>query len=264
MSKVRVLPKPHLYAVCADADIPIKEFYRDAFEEVFIFFHPFIKPLSIDFELFNPDTYPGKREIVNTCEKMTWNEFLDISGLSNLAEVDIGLRSIILGLNKKYENKTLANRIIHICEEKKIVFPSEGLLPELVIEDVLRAMEKEGYEWIWCGDEFCTERKLEYMDDVINDDGIILHRDCRNLFTHDQKILVTTHWDSHFSMICGERKMIKRIVESADLEGFFCDEETEIYWSLKEGAVERWKYDKRKAEADPRTISEEKKGGPCE
>ncbi|MCR8849294.1 DUF2711 domain-containing protein [Rossellomorea sp. SC111] len=236
MSEVKVLPAPHVYAVCADADMPIKEFYREVFQDVFIFFHPFIKPLSTDFELFCPDTYPGKREIVNTCEKVTWQEFLILSGLTNIAELDIGLRSIILGLNKAYENRTWANRIIDICEKNKIVFPSEGLFPDLVMDDLLRAIQKEGYDWIWCGDEFCTERKLEYMDDVINDDGTILHRERRNLFTHDQKILVTTHWDSHFSMLCGERETLNRIVESANLEGFFCNDKTEIYWSIKNGA----------------------------
>lgn len=81
-----------------------------------------------------------------------------------------------------------------------------------------------------------SERKLEHMDDIIQDDGTILHRERRNLFTHDQKILVTTHWDSHFSMICGDSQTLNRIVESADLEGFFCDEGTEIYWSIKNGA----------------------------
>lgn len=236
MSEIRVLPEPHRYSVCSDADLPIKEFYKNVFEDIFIFFHPFIKPLTIDFALFNPDTYPGKREIVDHCEKISWQEFMGTSRLSNLAEVDIGLRSIIFGLNKKYENRTLAKRIMEVCEVRKIVFPSEGLFPDLVMDNLLRAIKKEGYDWIWCGDEFCTERKLEHMDDVIKDDGTILHRERRNLFTHDQKILVTTHWDSHFSMICGDSQTLNRIVESADLEGFFCDEETEIYWSIKNGA----------------------------
>ncbi len=233
MNEVRTLPEPHRYAVCSDVGMPIKEFYKNVFEEVYIFYHPFIKPVRLDYELFYPDTYPGKREIVEHCEKVSWQEFMGISGLSNVKEVDIALRTIILGLNKKYERKDWAKVMMDVCDEKKIVFPSEGVFPDLLMDDLLGSIKKEGYDWIWCGDEFCRERKLEYIDDCCKDDGTILHRECRNLFTHNQKILVTTHWDSHFSMICSDKETLNRIVEASKLEGFYCDEETEIYWSVK-------------------------------
>ncbi|MFD2745759.1 hypothetical protein ACFSTH_05405 [Paenibacillus yanchengensis] len=28
-------------------------------------------------------------------------------------------------------------------------------------------MKQQGDDWIWCGDEFCSERKLEYIEDII-------------------------------------------------------------------------------------------------
>ncbi|BCB04170.1 DUF2711 family protein [Bacillus sp. KH172YL63] len=233
MGETRILPEPYRYAVCAEAGMPIKEFYKGEFEEVYIFFHPFIKPVTIDYELFNPDTYPLRRSVLEHCREVTWNEFMIKSGLSSTSEVDIGLRTIICGLNKKYENKAYANLILEACEDHKIVYPAEGLFPDHSVNDLLAALQQEGYEWIWCGDEFCTRRKLEYIEDCREDNGTILDRECRNLFTHDHKILITTHWDSHFSMICGEKDTIKRMVEASNLEGFFCDEKTEIHWSLQ-------------------------------
>lgn len=52
-------------------------------------------------------------------------------------------------------------------------------------------------------------------------------------FTHDNELLVTTHWDSHFSMLCSDKETIERIVKHCDLEGFYCDDQTEIYWSVR-------------------------------
>ncbi|WP_289889905.1 hypothetical protein [Virgibacillus pantothenticus] len=55
------LPNPHRYAVCAPEDMPIKSFYQGVFEEVFIFFHPFIKPKQDRREAF-PDK--NKRKMI--------------------------------------------------------------------------------------------------------------------------------------------------------------------------------------------------------
>lgn len=96
---------------------------------------------------------------------------------------------------------------------------------------LLESIKNLGHDWIWCGDEHCTERKLEYTEDLINDLDL-LHRERRNLFTHDQSILITTHWDSHFSMLCSDKATLEKLVKECQLEGFYCNEQTEIYWSL--------------------------------
>ena len=82
------------------------------------------------------------------------------------------------------------------------------------------------------GDEFGSERKQEYLDDLWKSDELEWNR--KNLFTHDNELLVTTHWDSHFSMLCSDKETIERIVKSCGLEGFYCDNKTEIYWSLRD------------------------------
>lgn len=50
MDAKRMVPPPDKYAVCAYEDVPIKTFYEGVFDEVFIFFHPFIRPLTTDLE----------------------------------------------------------------------------------------------------------------------------------------------------------------------------------------------------------------------
>ncbi|WP_096187349.1 DUF2711 family protein [Evansella halocellulosilytica] len=230
MEKERVLPEPNRYAVCASEGVSIKEYYKGVFDEIYIFFHPFIKPVTIDSELFYPETYPDKFQIINNCKIVTWKEFLSLSGMKNYEELDIGLRTGILGLNHKYENKKLEKIIDNVSEKHNLVPPSEGSLPDILINNLLEAIKKEKYDWIWVGDEFDTERKLEYIDDLINQDTLARN----NLFTHDNSILITTHWDSHFSMICSDdKKKVDRIIKTCNLDGFYCDDNTEIYWSVR-------------------------------
>lgn len=96
---------------------------------------------------------------------------------------------------------------------------------------ILMCIKQQGKYWIWRGDEFCTERKLEYIEDIINDNEALRNQHL-NLFTHDNRLLLTTHWDSHFSLLCSNKETVEQIVQSCKLEGFYCDDETEIFWSL--------------------------------
>ena len=226
--EIKALPAPHRYAICAWEDMSIKEFYRGVFDEVFIFFHPFIKPVTIEYELFEPDTYPSKSQIIQHCEGVTWEEFIGLSGIPSIRQLDIGLRTSILGLGEKFADESAAKNIWDVCEGNQLIPPCEGCFPELLINKILHSVQRIGHEWIWGGDEFCTERKLELIDDLIDEDEIRY----RNLFTHDQQLLLTTHWDSHFSLLCSDKKTIDHIVDECRLEGFYCNEETQIYWSV--------------------------------
>lgn len=230
MEKERVLPEPHRYAVCSSEDMPIKEFYKGVFEEVYVFYHPFIKPKAIDYDLFNPDTYPTRSEIRKYCEKVTWEQFLILAGIGSYKQLDIGLRTRILGLKKEYQNLYAAALIEKTCMKNLIVEPSEGLFPEFIMDDLLNGIKTVGHEWIWCGDEFCTERKLVYIDDLMHDNNLL--EQGKNLFTHDNSILITTHWDSHFSLLCSDKCTVEQLVNLCGLEGFYCNDKTEIYWSL--------------------------------
>lgn len=232
MSETRVLPEPHKYAVCASEDILIKDFYKGFYNEVFIFFHPFIKPISIDYELFEPVTYPGKNDIIENCEMVTWEQFLSLSGIESYRHLDIGLRTQVLGLKKQFANDETAKSIQDTNEKHQLIAPTEGFFPEFLMNKILMSLQQEGHDWIWSGDEFCTERKLEYINDLIKDNAALRNQRL-NLFTHNNEVLITTHWDSHFSMLCSNKETINKIVKFAGLEGFFCDDKTEIYWSLR-------------------------------
>lgn len=225
----RVLPEPDKYASCPGAG-KILPHYKDQFDSVYILLHPFLKPHQIDLKMFYPTTWPSKQEIIDGCDAVTWSEVLSISDFNNISEIDIGLRSRIHGIKQKFSNDDFVNQL-DTLEGKNIICPSEGDIPELLENRIFTAIKILGHEWLWVADEFGTERKLTWIDDLIEKDLVPSHG-C--VFTHDHSLLITTHWDSHCSFLCSSKDIIEKILTVDNFEGFYCTPKTEVYWGLYE------------------------------
>ncbi len=97
---------------------------------------------------------------------------------------------------------------------------------------MLQAIQNLGYDWVWLGDEFGTERKLYWIEDLKGQEsGPTAHCHC-NVFTPDKALLWTTHWDSHFSFLCSSMETLRAVLGANNFEGFYCTPRTEIYWSV--------------------------------
>ena len=226
----RILPPPDLFASCP-SDGNVLHYYSGTFEAVYISLNPFIKSTVINKEDFKPGTYPSRASIVTNCEPVSWSAVASLAGLPSLAAVDIGLRTRIGGLRRDLENQSYASAIDALSDTQSILTPSEGLFPDLLHDEILQSIQRLGYEWLWIGDEFCTERKLHWIDDLKNqEDGLTRGR--FNVFTPDKQLLWTIHWDSHFSFLCSSQQNLAAIQNMSDLEGFFCTPLTEVYWSI--------------------------------
>jgi len=224
------LPAPDVFASCP-LDGKILEYYAGAFEAVYVSLNPFIKPISIEKAEFRPGAWPNRSTIVKHCKPVSWGEVQRLAGLPSLAAVDIGLRTGIRGLKAELENEEYAAAIEALSESQGILSPTEGLFPELLHDRILTSIQRLGYEWVWVGDEFCTERKLRWIDELKNQD-VGLTADRFNVFTPDKQLLWTCHWDSHFSFLCSSEEKLSSIQQTTGLEGFFCDPSTEVYWSV--------------------------------
>lgn len=87
-------------------------------------------------------------------------------------------------------------------------------------------LKKLGYEWLWVGDEFCTERKLYFIDDLIKD-GETLATGAK-IFTTDDKLLISPACNLSNLFICSSKSMIEKMREYVDFEGFYCTNKTEV------------------------------------
>ncbi|MGA8027133.1 MAG: DUF2711 family protein [Bryobacteraceae bacterium] len=228
----RILPKPDAFATCP-ADGKILEYYAGTFEAVYVLLHPFIQAVSIAKELFEPTIYPVRSSIVNNCTPVSWKEVAGKAALPSIAAVDVGLRTTIRGLKSEFSNEEYAARIVFLAQSHKILPPPEGSFSDLLHDAVLSAIQGAGYEWVWVGDEFGTERKLYWIEDLKTQDAGPTAGNC-NIFTPDKGLLWTTHWDSHFSFLCSSRQRLAALVESNQFEGFFCTPSTEVYWSIRD------------------------------
>jgi hypothetical protein len=228
----RVLPEADRYATCP-TDGPVLDYYKGTFESVYVLLHPFIRPVSIDPETFKPATYPDRKTIAETCKPVSWAQVLELSGLASVASIDIGLRTQIGALTKEYSNADFADRLEGLYESHRIIPPDEGHFSDLLHDRVLDFLENLGHKWVWVGDEFCTTRRLFWIDDLRDKEADATLGHC-NVFTPDKSMLWTTHWDSCCSFVCGRRDVLSAMAAKPEFEGFFCTSKTKVYWSAGE------------------------------
>ena len=229
----RTLPEPDRYAVCP-LDGSILDFYRGVFDAAYVLLHPFIRPVSISSDRFKEQANLSSNEICRTCEPVSWSAIQAASDLPSMSAVDIALKTMIRGLKRELANETFADKLEEVLRTDDIVEPSEGSFPELTQNAMLSFIQSLGYQWVWVGDEHCTERKLYWIDDLKPPNAKNeLFRS--SVFTPDKAILWTVHWDSHYSFFCSSAENVAKLSRLADLEGFVCTQATEVYWSVRNG-----------------------------
>jgi hypothetical protein len=226
----RILPEQEKFASWPRKG-KILEFYKGQFDSVYIMLHPFILPISIKIERFCPQDYPTKREIIEGCEPVSWHRILELTHLRTISEIEIGLQTRIFGFDCKYANANFAYRLDELFEKEHIVCPSGTNLPPLIENRIYKAVKPLDYQSLWIGDPYTTDRKLYEIDELI-EKNVIPSYGC--VFTDDHCLLVTTPWDSDYSFLCSSRKIIEQILSFDNLEGFYCTEQTDVYWGLCE------------------------------
>lgn len=230
----RILPKPDKFASCPYQG-KILSYYHGYFEAVFIVLHPFLKPRLDKIKYFKSDSgvendFPSDSQILSWCSPVTWTEFLEVSGIDNLQNLDGALRNSIFGLKDRKRFQSHTDALVSTLQTQDLIAPDEGDIPCILLPRICQALQSLGYKWAWLGDEFCTERKLKWIEEL--DIAEIYCHGC--IFTPDHKILLVSHWDSHCTFLCSSKGKISQFVQEAELEGFYCTPQTEVYWGLSE------------------------------
>ena len=226
------MPAQDIYATCPN-DGRVLAYYSGTFDAVYVSLSPFIQPVSISPALFCPKSYPDRKTIMQSCEPVSWEEVATKTQLPSRAALDIGLRTQIGGLNRKHANDEYASRLNEYLDASGLAPPVEGEHSDLLHNIVLGLFQRAGHQWVWVGDEFCSERKLHWIEDLKNE-SIPTVKGRSNVFSPDKSLLWSVHWDSHFSFLCSSRENLDRLEVASLLEGFFCNAETEVYWSVYE------------------------------
>lgn len=226
------LPEGHRYAMFGGGDdYPIKEYYKGVFETVFIVFHPFLVPVD-DPTAVDRYVEMNKNEVEQQFRAITWEDMRQNLGFHNVSRIDHALRTMIGALKPHATDEAGANRIIKYCDGENVLPPGEGELSDFLENQVLRALLKMGEGWIWSGDEFCMERHLIHVRETLAADTWGMQH--RTFFGYQHEWLIAPPWDSHFTLVCGSRAWVERLVEQCGLEGFYCEDDTTINWSFSD------------------------------
>jgi hypothetical protein len=167
---------------------------------------------------------------------VTWQEFISLAGFKTINQLDIALRNLIRGLVKKWENEEDVETLKRTCNLHNLRMPSEGEFQLAYEKEMLTSLQQQGHHYMFVGDEHGFERKVIYIQDLIDgkDKVQLEYGGHDSWYTNQNEILYTSHWDSHFTMLCSDRKTVESILSKHPFEGFYCDEYTEIYWSLRQ------------------------------
>ena len=127
MSAERIFPEPDF---TSPYDGEILSCYTDRFEAVFIVLHPFFKPeADIQYFKFDPDdedAYLSDRQSFEWCSPVTWVEFLKISQIDSLQNLDGALKNYIGGIRERQRFQSYTNALISTLQKDGLIAPYEG------------------------------------------------------------------------------------------------------------------------------------------
>lgn len=208
----------------------ILDYYKASFDAVFIVLHPlFINHTKIDFNNYK-HPWPSK-ENIQEFKMVSWADLISTGVFRNIYEIDLAHKTLDHCINKKNYRLDLSDKLLHLLNELHYYPALLGDMPKHLENPILTALQKIGCPKIKIYDEFLNKPVQQVsIEEACADSLIPSHGHIGPEKGRD--FLITTHWDSHFSFICGSRDFIDNFLTICPLEGFFCREETEVYWSL--------------------------------
>lgn len=208
----------------------ILDFYQNVYETVYIVLHPFYYSKTIDFKSIADENWPTDLDLLLNCEAVAWKDVVSLGKFKDISEIDHGLRTSMGGLKKTLENKILAERINALFVDDGLLSPDcNGLISPFIFKNIMTSIQQLGYQDVMLIDEFCFESpQLRNINLLL--DKLDIERG--SYYLSHKNLLVTTHWDSHCSFICGSKKLVNQFVELSGLEGFFCTAQTHVYWGI--------------------------------
>ena len=204
--------------------------FAGEYDATYVALSPFIRPRLIPAERFRPDTYPDHRTIVADCVPVCWAEVQRLAGFESLEEIDIALRTSLLGLRRDLCRDDLAERLASCLAREGLIPPAEGHHPGLMSARVMRMFAELGHDTAVVEDEFGESARMHPISDLLAG-SVQLPAHC-NIHTPDRSLLWTVHWDSHCTLLCASNDILERLKVDTRLEGFHCSPKTEVYWSV--------------------------------
>ena len=223
--------KEVVYPKYPDGLSPIKDQMDAKYECIFILYHTFTKyKLPEGFDSPSWKMWPKVKDF----SEVPWSEIIEEAAFKDEAELAEALAAGILAIEKTPERQLLIDRLQIILDKHEgLLPPAEGEMSQELFIRVLDVLEKIGYQYLCVDDEFqIAETVILPMARLKKGgDAIPPSASFSNL---DNDFLIVTHWDSHYSFICGKKDVVEKIVDKGKFEGFYCDDHTVLHWFIED------------------------------
>ena len=205
-------------------DWPILKRYP-GYDCCFLAFHPFLIVKEDGEKTIIPYRhFPSKSAIVKNYNRLSWSEFVKMSGVKDTKTLDDCLA--FYHCARRFANRNEFEKLISVTEKQdSIVIEAQvDYLPEIIEDDLLRYFAKKGYTELCVYDDINDERNIFKIDSLLDDELNNIHH--IRIESPDHKILIVEDFDERFTYFLGSKIDIKELIEELDLEGFYCDEYT--------------------------------------
>lgn len=226
----RIAPPPDKFA-SFPYDGQILSYFDGVFEAVFVVMQPFCQVEKENQWILDRELDVLKQDFLHYAKPICWQEIMQKLYIDEYKTLETGTQSYENRLYDHWQRMDIKNQLIALEKECNIFAPETNEFAPYFENDIFNVVKKLGYDWIWVGDEFATERKLYFVDDLIKSNEVLATG--AKLFTPDYQLLISTAYGVSSLFICSSKQMIATICQSADLEGFYCTPQTEVVWNIK-------------------------------
>ena len=219
-----------------DDKSPILNQLPKNFKSAAILLHPFIQmPLGWEKSKRKNEfehIYPTDQEILQSGKPISWETMRKQSGLNNLEELAIALKSSIGALNENYLRKDLAKKLV-ACIKDDLYYPYEDFPSVFLITDLLNVLSSKGAKQLSYSDPLLD--KSEIVDVNQLDPLKIFELALNELLITDENMdfAFMNVYDSFITIIMGKDDTLNDIVKTMSLEAIICDKNTYINWYSK-------------------------------
>lgn len=242
----------------------ILEFYKGEFDSCFILFHPFLKMKQEDeteiertssreantvpdefAEFFKElnlpanaviytsnQNYPEEKRIIESGIEISWNQVIEqTNNLNSYQEIQKALKTSIGAYRKIFQRNDLFNHLQEYLKKQKIWSPKEDIINTLTKKKIFQIFRLLNLNKI-INDNFKEEKipidigKMSEFDfcDIMNSFFIC---------SLDKDVMIVQNRDTFFCLLLTRKKeTMQKILESIELEGILCSEETSLPWEF--------------------------------
>lgn len=211
-------------------DGKILAYFEGVFEAVFVVMQPFCHIEKEHQWILNRNIDVSKQAFVRHAKPVSWQEIMQQLNIGEYQDLETGIQSRENRLYEHLQRTDIKHQLLALEDRHNIFAPETNEIAPYFENDIFHIIKKLGYDWVWLGDEFATERKLYFVDDLIVGDEVV---GTGAIFTPDYQLLIGTIYGVSSLFICSSKQMIEKIRQCADLEGFYCTPQMAVVWNIK-------------------------------